>query len=97
MNSSFYFRYQIPGDPKGEGKEYTWYAVLVWTGKKPSPKFCATKDALSSSQFFQNQPVTFAQLSGLVAPPEQKVGPPPPVSQGHKLDDSMRIGEVIFF
>ena len=28
------------------GKEYSWYAVLVWCGWKPSPKYCFTKKRL---------------------------------------------------
>ncbi len=44
------------GDHKGAGAgvDYTWYAVLVWCGRKPSPKYCATKEDLTSSPYFQN-------------------------------------------
>ena len=38
----------------GIDQEFTWYAVLVWCGRKPSPKYCATKDDLTSSPYFQN-------------------------------------------
>ena len=38
--------YRVPakGDPS---KESIWVAVLVWSGRKPSPKFCSTKDDLT--------------------------------------------------
>ncbi len=42
------------GGEKGAGVEYTWYAVLVWCGRKPSPKYCATKEDLTSSPYFQS-------------------------------------------
>lgn len=90
--------YKIPGDPKSEGKDYTWYAVLVWVGRKPSPKFNATKDKLSSAQYFQNQPVTYDQLADLVASPDSfrpSVAAPPTYREEQPLDDCMRVGEVI--
>jgi len=38
--------YRVPakGDPS---KESMWVAVLVWSGRKPSPKFCSTRDDLA--------------------------------------------------
>jgi len=43
--------YQIP-DPKGE-KTYSWYAVLVWCGRRPSPKYCSTAEDLKSTPVFR--------------------------------------------
>jgi len=45
--------YQIPGGcVKGE-EAYSWYAVLVWCGKRPSPKFCSTAEDLNSTPVFR--------------------------------------------
>lgn len=87
-------RYKVPGNPKAEGKDYTWYAVLVWSGRKPSPKYNSTRDTLASTQFFQNHPVTYEQLAMMANPPQEKFGPQPVASQDQKLDDCMRVGEV---
>jgi len=43
--------YQIPDD-KGE-KNYSWYAVLVWCGRRPSPKYCSTTEDLKSTPVFR--------------------------------------------
>ena len=91
------FSYKIPGDPKSEGKDYTWYAVLVWVGRKPSPKFNATKDKLASAQYFQNQPVTYDQLADLISSPDSYrlgVAAPAHLREEQPLDDCMRVGEV---
>ena len=38
--------YRVPA--KGDlAKESMWVAVLVWSGRKPSPKFCSTRDDLA--------------------------------------------------
>lgn len=91
------FSYKIPGDPKSEGKDYTWYAVLVWVGRKPSPKFNATKDKLASAQYFQNQPVTYDQLADLISSPDSYrlgIAAPAHLREEQPLDDCMRVGEV---
>jgi len=46
MMAILILRYKIPSGQETSGMEYSWYAVLVWVGKKPSPKFCAGKDLL---------------------------------------------------
>ncbi len=49
--------------PTGSGcNDYTWYAVLVWCGRKPSPKYCSTKEDLTSSPYFQNNQVRSSDL-----------------------------------
>ena len=36
-----------------QGEEaYSWYAVLVWCGRRPSPKFCSTAEDLNSTPVF---------------------------------------------
>ena len=47
------------GDPS---KESIWVAVLVWSGRKPSPKFCSTRDDLT----FPGMPSH--SLGGIAAP-----------------------------
>lgn len=44
--------YQIPGGSKGD-QQYSWYAVLVWCGRKPSPKYCSTTADLNSTPVFR--------------------------------------------
>jgi len=45
--------YQIPGGGiKGE-QAYSWYAVLVWCGRRPSPKYCSTAEDLNSTPVFR--------------------------------------------
>lgn len=39
----------------GASTNFTWYAVLVWCGRKPSPKYCSTKEDLVSSPYFHEQ------------------------------------------
>jgi len=58
--------YRVPNGSSGSrnsnpDKDFTWYAVLVWCGRKPSPKYCATKEDLTSSPYFQSQQVKKAQ------------------------------------
>jgi len=82
--------YEIPGNPKHEGKEYTWYASLVWVGRKPSPKFCTNLDTLQSSQFFKNHAVTLEELAtGVPKSSEEFTKPKIP------KDQYMKKGEVI--
>jgi len=45
--------YKIPGGGSHGDQQYTWYAVLVWCGRKPSPKFCSTADDLNSTPVFR--------------------------------------------
>jgi len=64
--------YRVPNLPPGgrghssiSDKDFTWYAVLVWCGRKPSPKYCATKEDLTSSPYFQSHQVIELSLWGL--------------------------------
>ena len=48
--------YRVPAASRsgnGHPSDCAWHAVLVWCGRKPSPKFCATKEELASSPYFQ--------------------------------------------
>ena len=70
--------YRFPG--KGEpSKESMWMAVLVWSGRKPSPKFCATKDDLSVPELTNQN-----QGGGPLAMPGDAV-----------FNECMKIGEVL--
>jgi len=45
--------YQIPGGGMKGEQAYSWYAVLVWCGRRPSPKFCSTAEDLNSTPVFR--------------------------------------------
>ncbi|CAB4062573.1 unnamed protein product [Lepeophtheirus salmonis] len=79
--------YHIPG-PEVQGRDYTWYAVLVWGGRKPSPKFCATKDDLTSSKLL------FKQDSFFPSPAPGSPTSKSPSKSGAGVDDGMIIGEI---
>lgn len=73
--------YQIPGDGSA-GSQYSWYAVLVWCGRKPSPKYCSTTTDLNSTSVFRTTGEEGKQV----------------VSQGKKMrqpSSSMMIGQVV--
>ena len=42
-----------------KGENSCWYAVLVWSGRKPSPRFCATRDDLTSSTYYKRSVSSF--------------------------------------
>ena len=44
--------YLFVGGIKGE-QAYSWYAVLVWCGRRPSPKYCSTAEDLNSTPVFR--------------------------------------------
>jgi len=73
--------YQIKGEGSG-GSQYSWYAVLVWCGRKPSPKYCSTTTDLNSTSVFRTTGEEGKEV----------------VSQGKKMrqpSSSMMIGQVI--
>ena len=45
--------YKIPGGGVTGDQAYSWYAVLVWCGRRPSPKFCSTAEDLNSTPVFR--------------------------------------------
>jgi len=45
--------YQIVGGGVRGEQAYSWYAVLVWCGRRPSPKFCSTAEDLNSTPVFR--------------------------------------------
>jgi hypothetical protein len=47
--------YRLPNarNKPSDTNSFTWYAVLVWCGRKPSPKYCSTKEDLASNPYFQ--------------------------------------------
>jgi len=45
--------YKIPGGGQEGDQAYSWYAVLVWCGRRPSPKFCSTAEDLNSTPVFR--------------------------------------------
>ena len=56
--------YQIPGGGvKGE-EAYSWYAVLVYCGRRPSPKFCSTAEDLNSTPVFREGRAQRMSLGG---------------------------------
>ena len=47
----FFDAYKIPESDKFE--KFKWFAVLTWTGRRPNPKFCATKDDMMKCSTFR--------------------------------------------
>jgi len=47
----FFDAYKIPQNDKCE--KFKWFAVLTWTGRRPNPKFCATKDDMMKCSTFR--------------------------------------------
>jgi len=47
--------YKIPGGGMTGDQAYSWYAVLVWCGRRPSPKFCSTAEDLNSTPVFRDR------------------------------------------
>ena len=45
--------YKIPGGGEEGEQAYSWYAVLVWCGRRPSAKFCSTAEDLNSTPVFR--------------------------------------------
>ena len=45
--------YKIPVGGQEGDQAYSWYAVLVWCGRRPSPKFCSTAEDLNSTPVFR--------------------------------------------
>jgi len=49
--------YQIQGGahrgPHG-GEKHSWYAVMVWCGRRPSPQYCSTAEDLNSTPVFRD-------------------------------------------
>lgn len=47
----FFDAYKIPESDKFE--KFKWFAVLTWTGRRPNPKFCSTKDDMMKCSTFR--------------------------------------------
>merc|ERR1719430_1009078 len=43
----------IQSDKSREKEKHTWYAVLVWCGRRPSPQYCSSTDDLNSTPMFR--------------------------------------------
>ena len=43
----------IQSDKSKEKEKHTWYAVLVWCGRRPSPQYCSSTDDLNSTPMFR--------------------------------------------
>jgi len=56
--------YQIPGGGVRGEEAYSWYAVLVWCGKRPSPKFCSTAEDLNSTPVFREGRIQRMSVGG---------------------------------
>merc|ERR1719430_637752 len=48
--------YQLMQRDKSKEKEkHTWYAVLVWCGRRPSPQYCSSTEDLNSTPMFRER------------------------------------------
>ena len=72
--------YKIPGGGQEGDQAYSWYAVLVWCGRRPSPKFCSTAEDLNSTPVFRE-----GRLQRLSSSGEKKMRQP---------SSSMMVGQV---
>merc|ERR1719397_299475 len=43
----------IQNDKSKEKEKHTWYAVLVWCGRRPSPQYCSSTEDLNSTPMFR--------------------------------------------
>jgi len=79
--------YQITGGVRGD-QAYSWYAVLVWCGRRPRPQYCSTAEDLNSTPVFREGRVQ-----------RMSVGGSPIVGEGGKKlrqpSSSMMVGEVM--
>jgi len=81
--------YQIPGGGVRGDQAYSWYAVLVFCGRRPSPKFCSTAEDLNSTPVFRE-----GRLQRL------SVGGSPILGEGGRRkmrqpSSSMMVGQVV--
>jgi len=77
--------YQISGGGVRGDQAYSWYAVLVWCGRRPSPKFCSTAEDLNSTPVFREGRLQKQSQGGS------------PVGERRKLrqpSSSMMVGQV---
>jgi len=56
--------YKIPGGGQEGDQAYSWYAVLVWCGRRPSPKFCSTAEDLNSTPVFREGRLNRSSVGG---------------------------------
>merc|ERR1719420_1812114 len=75
------------GGVRGD-QAYSWYAVLVWCGRRPSPQYCSTAEDLNSTPVFREGRIQ-----------RMSVGGSPIVGDGGKKmrqpSSSMMVGEVV--
>jgi len=55
--------YRIPGTGSNSDSGYSWYAVLVWCGRKPNTKFCSTAEDLNSTPVFRDGRMSVASAT----------------------------------
>jgi len=56
--------YKIPGGGMRGEQAYSWYAVLVWCGRRPSPKYCSTAEDLNSTPVFREGRIQRLSVDG---------------------------------
>jgi len=80
--------YQITGGGVRGDQAYSWYAVLVWCGRRPSPQYCSTAEDLNSTPVFREGRIQ-----------RMSVGGSPIMGEGGKKlrqpSSSMMVGEVM--
>merc|ERR1719317_990983 len=80
--------YQITGGGVRGDQAYSWYAVLVLCGRRPSPQYCSTAEDLNSTPVFREGRIQ-----------RMSVGGSPIVGDGGKKmrqpSSSMMVGEVV--
>merc|ERR1719402_1617021 len=80
--------YQITGGGVRGDQAYSWYAVLVWCGRRPSPQYCSTAEDLNSTPVFREGRIQ-----------RMSVGGSPIMGEGGKKlrqpSSSMMVGQVV--
>ena len=80
--------YQIVGGGVRGEQAYSWYAVLVWCGRRPSPKFCSTAEDLNSTPVFREGRLQRMSVGGSPIQGEGK-------RKLRQPSSSMMVGEVV--
>merc|ERR1719228_3122130 len=80
--------YQITGGGVRGDQAYSWYAVLVWCGRRPSPQYCSTAEDLNSTPVFREGRIQ-----------RMSVGGSPIMGEGGRKmrqpSSSMMVGQVV--
>jgi len=89
--------YQIQGGGVRGDQAYSWYAVLVWCGRRPSPKFCSTAEDLNSTPVFREGRLQRMSVGGspIIGEGSKKLRQPSSSMMVGKVSEIRRNGAVL--